>query len=670
LGINPGKLIGPKSATPLASAGGWVGAKPPRHNARPGRTGLAGRGNEFGAAKRWEETEDVISETIGPAIVVAELAPEITSAEVPTYSEFLNAIQAPIGGGEILWSGSEPVSPQNCQLWPDSPLCGGSVVDPGSIGLYGPEPVGLNITVSVNPTETLVQIAPSIFGVNLPPVWLGFRRAGAQEIVDAHWAPGPATTTPVGGESFGGPGADIRWIVFQDSYPGTINRSADFGPEFLDPYENKVFFNIPPIPIWSTNGSLVYRFSYMGRSVGGGFATYLRDKAEGTFSPFTGGPVGGYSVFRGRVTRTMTVIRSTPPVYPPEIGYQLNPDLAPYGFYSGTIRFTRPDGSFTEGFSGANQAAFYPRIAAIPWEPPMAPPPPPALPPRSPALPDGDCMDCCPEVLKLLKKILKTLGADDLPWKLPNNLGSGQGGQTTITNYAKLQIYHFTQLSHMLGQTKIRIKVKDSDLTQEGNQEQILDFDNISEALAEIAGMAITNQAVSAAALKAALTGVIQSGMAFTTAATIDQNLGEIIEWLGFGMQRKTFEVPLAYTPGKSSPDEILQESQANLSYWKLDDKNTLQTHITTLEQAAAIIRAALWERIGSEAQGAQAIKDKVREVADSIGSDFDTFLERTEQGFTDAPGQTDITPYGRPFGERPRIRKIGGGNANDGSNA
>jgi hypothetical protein len=276
----------------------------------------------------------------------------------------------------------------------------------------------------------------------------------------------------------------------------------------------------------------------------------------------------------------------------------------------------------------------------------------------------------CDEIIKLLKKILKTLGADDLPWNLPNNLGSGQGGQTTITNYAKLQIYHFTQLSHMLGQTKIRIKVKDSDLTQEGNQEQILDFDNISEALAEIAGMAITNQAVSAAALKAALTGVIQSGMAFTTAATIDQNLGEIIEWLGFGMQRKTFEVPLAYTPGKSSPDEILQESQANLSYWKLDDKNTLQTHITTLEQAAAIIRAALWERIGSEAQGAQAIKDKVREVADSIGSDFDTFLERTEQGFTDAPGQTDITPYGRPFGERPRIRKIGGGNANDGSNA
>jgi hypothetical protein len=278
-------------------------------------------------------------------------------------------------------------------------------------------------------------------------------------------------------------------------------------------------------------------------------------------------------------------------------------------------------------------------------------------------------MDCCPEVLKLLKKILKTLGADDLPWNLPNNLGSGEGGQQTITNYAKLQIYHFTQLSHMLGQTKIKIKVKDTDLVEEGDQEQELVFQNISEALAEIAGMAMTSQSMGSATLNAALTGVVQSGMAFTTAAVIDKHIEEIIEFLGFSQKRATFRVPLPYTPGESTPSEILKDTEVNLSYYENVDRRTFQSHAVIMEQAAAIIRAAFWERVGEGLTGAGDVKSKVTDIAEQTFGDFDTFLENVEQGFTGAPGATDVTPYGRPYTERPRIRKIGGTNENDGSN-
>lgn len=735
MGINPGK-IGLPSPPRLASAGGWVGAAPARHNARSGRAGLAGRGNDAGAAKRLQETEDIGEDVFAAVTLAAQLTPVVQTIDEPTYSEQLNAIRTPVGGIEFLWSGTDPVDPGDCDLWPDSPLCGGSVLDPGGIGLYGPQPAGFSINVSLSPTEILVQLDPTIFGVNLPPVWLGFRRPGAQEAVDAYWGPGETTITPAGGENFGWEGCDIIWLYTSDSYPGTINIGIEIAAD-LPLYANKVFFNIPPIPIDTGDGGQVYRFSYMARSIAGGLATYRRDLAEG-YAPSLpppaagiGGPFGGYGIFQGRIQRSLFIEKTPPPIRPPETGYQLNPDLAPYGFYNGSITFTRPDGIARSGFAGANQSAFYPRFVAMPLSVPSPPPPPPNLPPRSPALQPEEPMACdCKKLEELLKKILAlldhegtreldltpcetdpdapsgdrkytwqgkglkgvfdalekltdgttetyqsskciapALGVKKLPWNLPGNMGNGQGSET-IDNYAELQIYTLKQLSQMLGQTEIKVKVKDSNLAQGGNQEIELKFANLSEAIAELAGLALTNQALSSASLNAAMTATVQAGMAFSTSAVVDRNLGEILEYLGFAVQRRTFEAPLAYTPGKNSPEEFLKDSTAKLSYWRNDDRNTLQNHISTLEQAAAIIRAAFFERIAEGSDGAEDIKAKIREAVGGVGSDFDTFLDRVESGYLDEAGTQEITPYGRPFNERPRIRKISAGGIEDGTNA
>jgi hypothetical protein len=276
--------------------------------------------------------------------------------------------------------------------------------------------------------------------------------------------------------------------------------------------------------------------------------------------------------------------------------------------------------------------------------------------------------DGATETYQSSKCVAPALGVKKLPWNLPANMGNGQGSQS-IDNYAELQVYLLKQLSQMLGQTEIKVKVKDSNLAQEGDQEVELKFANLSEAIAELTGLALTNQALSSASLNAAMTSTVQAGMAFSTAAVVDKNLGEILEYLGFAVQRRTFEVPLAYTPGKNSPDEFLEDSTAKLSYWRNDDRNTLQNHISTLEQAAAIIRAAFFERISEGDDGAEDIKGKIREAVGGVDGDFDTFLERVETGYIDEPGTQDLTPYGRPFSERPRIRKISAGGNDDGNN-
>jgi len=50
------------------------------------------------------------------------------------------------------------------------------------------------------------------------------------------------------------------------------------------------------------------------------------------------------------------------------------------------------------------------------------------------------------------------------------------------------------------------------------------------------------------------------------------------------------------------------------------------------------------------------------------LGSDFDTFLEEVERGWTSTLGATNtVDPYNKPYTKRPRIRKIGTDQVDDG---
>ncbi len=114
------------------------------------------------------------------------------------------------------------------------------------------------------------------------------------------------------------------------------------------------------------------------------------------------------------------------------------------------------------------------------------------------------------------------------------------------------------------------------------------------------------------------------------------------------------------YSPEGDSPDEILKESTGKLSVWRHDDKKTLQSHLLIYDYVSSIVKAALLE----DGTTISNFADRVRQSAGGLqvrATDLDAFLERVETGFTDASGNTEATPYGRPYDERPRIRKVDG---------
>lgn len=266
---------------------------------------------------------------------------------------------------------------------------------------------------------------------------------------------------------------------------------------------------------------------------------------------------------------------------------------------------------------------------------------------------------CCSSVTKDLRDIKKFLGIGKDPWSVPQDLGRSDTSPETIESIAELMIYFMRQMSGMLGATgEIKIKVKDANLTEEGDQEVELSFPNISEAIANLLGLALTSQSINSATLNASMRGLVQAGEAFTSAAVAAEQTEVIMEWLGFPMEKKALDLPLMFTPGETSPDKVLQESRAKVTYWEHGGKGTLQSSLVNYSHAAAIIRAALFER----APTAEAFSGEIKKAAQGLKvqtSDFDSFLERVERGFMDSDLNTETTPYGRPYEERPRVKKL-----------
>ncbi|MGB1271108.1 MAG: hypothetical protein ACPG5T_03460, partial [Endozoicomonas sp.] len=208
---------------------------------------MTGRGNAAGAAARPTDLDDVILDSAAQAVNSIQFAPQIQTTDEPTYSEFLEAYPSPVGGSELLFSGTDPVDPGDCDLYPDSPLCGGSILDPGAIRGYGLAPLTGGTTVTVSPTEFSISVNYSLFGVPLPPTTIGFRRGDARQIVEDYWRQPTPTITNGFQQVYGGPGCSIVWIFYRDNYREE-SELARFQPgRHIDQnHQNVVFSHDPP----------------------------------------------------------------------------------------------------------------------------------------------------------------------------------------------------------------------------------------------------------------------------------------------------------------------------------------------------------------------------------------------------------------------------------------
>lgn len=543
---------------------------------------------------------------------------------------------AELWGETILISPYESVHPMDCGLWPQSIFC--SPADAFDFGKF----VGVNVDFYDNGSETVITIAPTIAWLSLPPMIIASRYAIPFKTPKKQ-LPQQANSTfyplPSEFETTAGCIYLVLWDLIQPDGTTQINggNATTFGPILGVTKTVNQEINIGPgLAAQGYDQSIdFYYVDYDIYALGHGAAPSIFPNTwtGPNYSPVIGDLYGGSSPNRtvegSPATETPSRIRA----------YLVTPETAPIEEWG--LSFQRLY-DWNEEHCGKLYGDLLP-------------------PPNSPPNGEDPPMCDCKKMEADLKAIKKFLGVKKEPWNVPADLGQKSGGQTTVPDIAEMMIYFMKQMSGMLGATgEMKIKVKDANITQEGNQEVELEFPNLAEAITNLAGLALTNQSIAVATLQASMRGIVQSGQAFTSAAVAAEQTEVIMEWLGFKLQKESFEVPLVYTPGETSPDKFLKESTAKVTYWDVDDKTGLQTYLNAFIEAANLIKASLFQGVVDGTDLSYRTKKAAKELK-VTSEDLDSFIESVEQGFPDLPGSDVANPYGRPYDERPKIRKLGG---------
>lgn len=283
----------------------------------------------------------------------------------------------------------------------------------------------------------------------------------------------------------------------------------------------------------------------------------------------------------------------------------------------------------------------------------------------------------------------KIIGIEEYPITVPENLVTEtevENGELKekevktkeLSNHTQLITWFFERFDEVFGQWEIPIAIQDgiADENDNAEQTQYLKFKNLSEFLAELMGLVLNLSINSEANINVSTRAMIEAGEARQEAIKAYLYAKANSEYLAYGKQEYPFPLFLSFTPGAMSLDKVLQVNEVKVKGIKFFDSHTFQDHLIKLLEAAAITTAVnrvSYNRKGSpEQQIMSYLRDKLL-MADILtgkknpnGSeketeDFDVWADQAERGFADVPGVVNTTePYGKPFEERPRIRKLG----------
>lgn len=297
-----------------------------------------------------------------------------------------------------------------------------------------------------------------------------------------------------------------------------------------------------------------------------------------------------------------------------------------------------------------------------------------------------DPMNCCTNLEQLLKLVLKKLGSTNLPATVPQSLVTKNSPTKQIHSISEYQAYTVKQLAAITGKYPINIKIEDSDLTQEGNQEKTLNMPNMAESLAEIIGMLLVLRSESNANLIATINAMIEAGNAKQLSLLAYDYAKANSEYLGYKGKQIERDIPFSFKPGEKQLDKMLVAGNAKVKGFENDDKEDLNDFL-----APVLEMAAMWKAQNFRNLGTSATLDSLKKIfTDAIGvgdgmdalskivpppdpnnpnapqpeikkNAWDEFVEEAEQGFIAQPGiQDNVNPYGRPFEQRPKIKEIG----------
>lgn len=268
---------------------------------------------------------------------------------------------------------------------------------------------------------------------------------------------------------------------------------------------------------------------------------------------------------------------------------------------------------------------------SVPWGSSCTPyPPPPPPPPRRPPEPPDDDMCNCADLSALIdyklrpiyqflqlqqysepqfnvspEDLIKTLGrtiyrSDDpgsvpiktisdlmaaiaaagfhrgglhrLPAKVPRSLTGdrSRNDQTKIEDMLSWQEWEIKQLDALTGQFSVKIEV-----TDDADQTATVEFKNLAEGLAEIAGLLLGTAADADLAANLALRATLEASKAGNAAIIGQDYIKAIAQYLGFKGNEVERKVKSTITPGKTKKDEILKESEQKIPGYQWDGTDT-----------------------------------------------------------------------------------------------
>jgi hypothetical protein len=280
----------------------------------------------------------------------------------------------------------------------------------------------------------------------------------------------------------------------------------------------------------------------------------------------------------------------------------------------------------------------------------------------------------------LMRHYLATLyfrsGFHRLPAEVPESLiqdsDPNKNKDIEISDALHFQEWQTRALDALIGQFPIEIEIEDSDLIKVGDQKLKIPLPNIAETLAELMGLSITLKSFMDANLNASMRTLAETGSARKQAIINHYLIASIQDYLGFKSRKKVLDVDFLFNPkvgtDSDTPEllsEALKTTKMKVEIEECDDDHSLEARMTTLAEAAAIIKAVHWRKVNLNDMG--ELKSFFKNIVDFVGEteekkedEFDEFIEKVEDGFINEPGMLDTTnPYGRPYDQRPKIRKL-----------
>ena len=274
-----------------------------------------------------------------------------------------------------------------------------------------------------------------------------------------------------------------------------------------------------------------------------------------------------------------------------------------------------------------------------------------------------------------INRIYQVLGCDDYPVTVPQSLITAEGqqnGTKQIPTFTQLFTWYIERFDELVGQWEIPIEIKDTDPTTPGDQPQKIKLPNLAEAIAEIMMLLLHTSINSETLVNITTRNLIGSEQDKLQNYKTYMSVESIADFLGFQRKDSFEKMPSLIDPTKEKLEEILQEKQIDVPVSNFDDKMTFKQHLVTLLEAAAITKAVHWQPINTDKDISAQIVKKIKDLKnqfDTVGGEtdeqgnnkFDQFINDVEDGFRSYPNVSDpINPYGKPYEQRPKIRKIG----------